>query len=133
MNSAMTKKKVFLDTSILIGRVTKRSKETIKVFKDPELELYTNELALKELYHVLKDEFKFSDLEISYAIDYLRAKCIILSTPPKNEMKKIKLRDKSDRPFVCSALKYNLELYIDDFKTFQDAEKYVKVRRISKK
>jgi predicted nucleic acid-binding protein len=88
---------------------------------------------LKELYHVLKDEIKFSDLEISYALDYLRSKCIILPTPSKNEMKKIKLRDKSDRPFVCSALKYNLELYIDDFKTFKDAEKYIKAKRISKK
>ena len=53
----MTKKQVFLDTSILIGGVIKRSKEAIKIFKDPEIEKYTNELALKELYHVLKDEF----------------------------------------------------------------------------
>ena len=128
----MTKKQVFLDTSILIGGVIKRSKEAIKIFKDPEIEKYTNELAFKELYHVLKDEFSFSELEISYAIDYLRAKCIVLPTPSKNEFTKIELRDKSDRPFVYSALKYDLELYIDDFKTFQDAEKYVKVKRISK-
>lgn len=128
----MTKKKVFLDTSILISRVTKRSKEAIKIFKDPEIEKYSNKLALKELYHVLKDEFDYSELEISYALDYLRANCVVLPIPSKNEIKKIKLRDKSDRPFVCSALKYDLELYIDDFKTFQDAEQYVKVKRISK-
>ena len=128
----MTKKQVFLDASILIGRVTKRSEEAIRIFKDTEIEKYTNELALKELYHVLKDEFSFSELEINYAIDYLRAKCIILPTPSKNEFEKIKLRDKSDSPFVCSVLKYDLELYIYDFKTFQDAEKYVKVKRISK-
>ena len=129
----MTKKNIFLDTSILISRITKRSKEAIKIFNDPKLELYTNELALKELYHVLKDEFEYTEMEISYALDYIRVTCIILPTPSKIEINKVKLRDKSDRPFVYSAMKHNLELYVDDFQTYQDAKKYVKVKRIVEK
>ena len=86
----------------------------------------------KELYHVLKNEFQYSELEIGYAVDFIRANCIILPTPTNEEMETIKIRDKSDRPFVYSALKYGLTLYIDDEKTFEDAKKYVKVKRIMK-
>ena len=104
----------------------------MKIFNDPGAELYTNELALKELYHVLKDDLGFSELEIGYAVDYIRAACVVLPTPSKKEITKIQLRDRSDRPFVFSAQKYDLVLCVDDEKTFQDAKKYVKVKRITK-
>ena len=124
--------KAFLDTSVLIGQILKLSTKAQRIFTDNSIEKYTNEYALKELYHVLKKKYGFTELEIAYAIDYIREICIILPNPITNEMKKINIRDRSDRPFVCSAMKYNLELYIDDMKTLTDAEKYVAVRRIPK-
>ena len=124
--------KAFLDTSVLLGKVLKRSRSAEKVFQDPDIEKYTNEYALKELYRVLKYHFGFSEIHIGYAIDYIRETCIILPLPGKEEIKAIKLRDRSDRPIVHSARKYNLILYIDDEKTYQDAKKYVDVERVSK-
>ncbi|MEA3559134.1 MAG: hypothetical protein U9R75_07775 [Candidatus Thermoplasmatota archaeon] len=124
--------KVFLDTSVLLGKVLKLSRQAERVFTDPDIEKYTNEYALKEMYHVLKKNFKFSEIQISYAIDYVRQECIILPSPKKEEIQSIKIRDKADRPIVYSAKKYDLILYIDDEKTYQDSKKYAKVRRISK-
>jgi predicted nucleic acid-binding protein len=126
----MAKIKAFLDTSVLIGKVLKISKNAEKVFNDSYIEKYTNECALKELYHVLKNSFNFSEENIGYAIDYIRETCIILPAPKKEEFKKIKLQDKSDRPIVYSAHSNNLILFIDDEKTYQDAKNYVEVRRI---
>ena len=123
--------RVLLDTSVLLGHILDLSKEASRVFNDGSIEKYTNEYALKEVYHVLKMN-SYSELEISYVIDYIREECIILPNPSKNEMKKVEIRDKSDRPFVCSAMKYDLILYIDDFKSFQDARKYVRVHQITK-
>ncbi len=123
--------RVLLDTSVLLGHILDLSKEASRVFNDGSIEKYTNEYALKEVYHVLKKN-SYSELEISYVIDYIQEECIILPNPSKNEMKKIIMRDRSDRPFVCSAMKYDLILYIDDFKSFQDARKYVRAHQITK-
>lgn len=126
----MARIKAFLDTSVLIGKVLKVSVSAEKVFNDPYIEKYTNEYALKELYHVLKSSFKFSEKNIGYAVDYIRENCVVLPAPKKEEFKKIKLQDRSDRPIVYSAYSHNLILFIDDEKTYQDANNYVKVRRI---
>ena len=126
----MAKIKVFLDTSVLIGKVLKISESAEKVFNDPYIEKYTNEYALKELYHVLKNSFNFSEKNIGYAIDYIRESCIVLPAPKKEEFKKIRLQDKSDRPIVFSAYTNNLVLFIDDERTYQDAKNYVEVRLI---
>ena len=128
----MAKIKAFLDTSVLIGKVLKISNSAEKVFNDPYIEKYTNEYALKELYHVLKNSFGFSEKHIGYAIDYIKENCNILPAPRKEEFKMIELQDKSDRPIVYSAYSHNLILFIDDEKTYQDAKKYVRVKRISK-
>ena len=123
--------KALLDTSVILGHLLDISKEATKIFNNRSIEKYTNEYALMEVYHVLKHK-DFSELEISYVIDYIRDECIILPKPSKSEMKTINLRDKPDRPFVCSAKKYNLVLYIDDLKSFQDAKKYVEVYKVTK-
>ena len=123
--------KAFLDTSVLLGKVLKRSKNAEKVFVNPNILKYTNEYAIKEIYHVLKT-LGFSEIHISYAIDYIREKCIILPAPKKEEFMSIKLRDKADRPIVYSAFKYGFILYIDDEKSYHDAKKYVEVKRINK-
>ena len=121
----------FLDTSVLLGKILNNSKKADEVFKNPNIKKYTNEYAIKEVYHVLK-KLGFSEIHISYAIDYIREKCIILPTPKKEEFLDIMLKDKADRPIVCSAKKYNLVLYIDDEKTYLDAKKYVEVERVCK-
>ena len=121
----------FLDTSILLGKLLNRSKKAEEVFNNPNTKKYTNEYAIKEVYHVLK-KLGFSEIHISYAIDYIREKCIILPAPKKEEFMDIKLKDKVDKPIVCSAKKYNLVLYIDDEKTYLDAKKYVEVERVCK-
>ena len=126
----MARIKAFLDTSVLIGKVLKISEDAEKVFNDPYIEKYTNEYALKELYHVPKNSFNFSETNIGYAIDYIRESCVVLPAPKKEEFKNIKLQDKSDRPIVYSAYSNNLVLFIDDERTYQDAKKYVNVRRI---
>jgi len=124
--------RAFLDTRVILNKILKLSKNAEKVFLDTNIRKYTNEYVLKELYHVLKKQFKFSEIQISYALEYVRNECTILPNPNKNEIIKIKNRDKADRPVVCSAYKYDLILYLDDEKTYQDAEKYVQLVRIYK-
>ena len=123
---------VFLDTTILLGKILGRSKEAERIFESPSIQKHTSEYALKEVYHVLKKQYHYSEMEIGYAIDYIREKCKVLPMPTKEEIQMIKIRDKSDRPIVYSAYKYGLILYIDDAKTFQDAQKYIQVERIFK-
>ena len=124
--------RAFIDTSVVLNKILKLSKEAEKVFSDPDINKYTNEYVLKELYHVLKKQFKFSEIQVSYALDYVRNECTILPTPEKNEFTKVKINDKADKPIVCSAIKHDLVLYIDDEQTYQDAKKYVQVVRIKK-
>lgn len=124
--------KSFLDTSVLLDKVLLLSKEADELFRDRDIERYTNEVALKELYHVLKKRFGYSEAEISYIIDYIRETCTVLPAPSKKDIQGIRIRDLSDRPFVFSAKKYGLILYIDDEMTFQDAKGSVEVRRIRK-
>ncbi len=124
--------RAFFDTSVILNKTLKLSKEVEKVFSDPDINKYTNEYVLKELYHVLKKQFKFSEIQISYALEYVRKECTILPTPNKDDFTIIKIRDKADKLIVCSAYKHDLILYIDYEKTYQDAKKYVQVVRITK-
>ena len=124
--------RAFFDTSVILNKILKLSKEAEKVLSDPDINKYTNEYVLKELYHVLKKQFKFSEIQISYALEYVRNECTFLPTPKKDDFTIVKVRDKADKPIVCSAYKHELILYIDDEKTYQDAKKYVKVVRITK-
>lgn len=124
--------KAFLDTSVLLDKVLLLSKEADDLFRDRDIERYTNEMALKELYHVLKKRFGYSEVEISYILEYIRETCTVLPTPSKKEVLSIKIRDRSDRPFVLSAKKFGLVLYIDDEMTFRDAQEIVTVRRVRK-
>jgi len=124
--------KAFLDTSVLLDKILVLSKEADALFIDRDIERYTNEVALKELYHVLKRKFHYSESEIAYVVEYIRETCIVLPAPSKDEINSVKVRDRSDRPFVHSAKKFGLILYIDDEMTFQDAKGLVEVRRIRK-
>lgn len=124
--------RAFLDTSVLLDRVLSLSKEADDLFRDRDIERFTNEIALKEIYHVLRKRFGYSEAEISYIIEYTRETCTVLPTPSKKDIQSIRIRDRSDRPFMFSAKKYGLVLYIDDEMAFQDAQDIVEVRRIRK-
>ncbi len=127
----MEEQRVFLDTSVLLNWILDRSMEAKRVMTGPFLLRYTNEYALKEVYWVLSDKREYSEQDIADIQEIIRNCCVVLSTPRKEEFRKIRIQDKSDRPIVYSAMKHDLVL-IDDERTFQDAKEYVKVRRIPK-
>lgn len=124
--------KAFLDTSVILGKILGYSKDAVALFSDPGVERYTNEYALKELYHVLKHQHGFSEMQIAYAFEYVRKESTVLPSPSKEELSTIKLKDKADRPIVLSAFKHGLVLYIDDEVTYNDAKRYVTVVRVGK-
>ena len=128
----MVGERVFLDTSVILSWIKKSSKEADRIINDPDITRFINGYVLKEVYWVLNHQQGFSEQQIRDAVEDISNLCTILPTPSKEEFMKIRIRDKSDRPMVCSALKYNLVLLIDDEKTYRDAKKYVKVKRISK-
>jgi len=82
--------------------------------------------------NVLKKSFDFSEDEINYAMEDIYLKIEILPNPNINEYKKIKIRDRSDRPIVCAAQKYNCRLLIRDFVTYQDSKDIIDVEYIPK-
>jgi predicted nucleic acid-binding protein len=116
----------FLDTSIIISAITGRSLKCIEILENKSFRLFTNEYAIKEVRRILKDVFKFTLKEINENVEYIESKCIILAKPTKNDIKNIKITDKSDTPIVYSALKMKIPLIIDDQQTYLDAKKYVK-------
>ncbi len=125
--------RAFLDTSILVGKVLNLSDRSNTVFEDENIIKHTNEYVLKELYHVMKKRYGYSEMQLHYILDFFREICIVLPTPSKEEFSTIKIRDRSDRPIVYSAYKHDLILYIDDEWTYKDAQKYVTVQRVQEK
>ncbi|MCI0480850.1 MAG: hypothetical protein L0213_04595 [Candidatus Dadabacteria bacterium] len=123
---------VFLDTGVLLGRVLGTLTGSEGIFNDNTLERYTNEYCLKEAYRVLRDAYGYSDVQIGYALEYIRSKCLILPTPSKEEFRKIDITDRSDRPVVFSAYKYGLVLYTTDERTYRDSKRYVTAKKIGK-
>jgi len=124
--------KAFLDTSVILGKILGYSKDAETLFSDPDVETYTNDYVLKELYHVLKRQHGFSEMQISYVFEYIRKESTVLPSPSKEELSTIKLKDNADRPIVLSAYKHGLVLYIDDEVTYNDAKRYVTVVRVGK-
>jgi predicted nucleic acid-binding protein len=122
--------RVFLDTSVIISAVTGTSAEALRLVFSRSSEAHTNEYVLKEVYHVLKKDFKFKEELIARVLDSIKEKLIIHKDPPVKAFKKLDLRDKADRPIVCSAMNLGCTLIIADEVTYQDAKKYVKVRRL---
>jgi predicted nucleic acid-binding protein len=122
--------RVFLDTSVIIAAVTGTSTEAFRLVFTTSREAHTNEYALKEVYHVLRTVFKFKEELIAKVLDSIRERIIIHKDPPVKAFKKLDLRDKADRPIVYSAMELGCTLIIADEVTYQDAKKYVKVRRL---
>lgn len=121
--------KLFLDTTVIVSAVTRRNIASYNLLLNYEGELYTNRYVIKECIRVLKKEFGYSDELINRALDYVRARCEVMPTPSEKEFAKIAIRDKADRPVVCSTMKKGCVLIIDDEETYDDAKKYVEARR----
>ena len=125
MQKNMEITKFFLDTTIIISAITGRSLKCVEILENRNFTLYTNEYAIKEVRRILNDVFQFTTKEINENVEYIESKCIILPNPSKNDIKNIKISDKSDTPIVSSALKLKIPLIIDDHRTYIDAKKYV--------
>jgi predicted nucleic acid-binding protein len=117
--------KFFLDTTIIISAITGRSLKCVEILENRNFTLYTNEYAIKEVRRILSGVFQFTTKEINENVEYIESKCIIPPKPSKNDIKNIKISDKSDTPIVSSALKLKIPLVIDDHRTYIDAKKYV--------
>jgi len=124
--------KYLLDTSVIIAGLTGTSKRSKRYYDDNTIKKCTIEYVIKEVYHVLKNSFHFSEDEINYAMEDIYIKIEILPNPNVNEYKKINIRDRSDRPIVCAAIKNDCRLLIRDFKTYQDSKDLVDVEYIPK-
>lgn len=121
--------KLFLDTSVIVSGVTSRNPDSTVILLDEEFKRYTCEYVVKELRRVLQEHFEFSIRDVNEVIDLVREKCIVLPMPSKNELKKIKLKDKSDRPIVISAMKYDCILVTEDGLLHKQAKMYVRTAR----
>lgn len=121
----------FLDTTILISALTGRSLRCVEILESNKYKFYTNEYAIKEVKRILKDIFELTPDEINENIEYIETRCIVLPKPTKNELRNIKITDKSDIPIVVSAKKFNIPLIIDDYVTYKDAKKYIKTFKSS--
>ena len=115
----------FLDTTILISAITGRDLKCVEILENNNFVLYTNEYAIKEVRRILRDVFDLTSNDINESIDHIRSKCSILPQPSKNEIKNIKISDKSDKPIVATAKKLKIPLIINDHTTYIDAKKYI--------
>lgn len=120
--------KIFLDSTTFIGAFTKRSPASVLILESP-IEKCTNEYVIKEIRRILKDEYPFTSDQINRAVAHIESKCEILKTPSAEEYSKIGIRDKSDRPIICSAKKIGAILITDDYLLYHDAKKYVVSKR----
>jgi predicted nucleic acid-binding protein len=126
----MMTERVFLDTSVIVAAVTGTSADAFQLLFTPNCESHTNEYVLKEVYHVLRKAFRRHEEDVAKILDIVREKVKVHKDPPVKAFKKLKLRDRSDRPIVYSAMILGCTLIIADEVTYQDAKRYVKVRRL---
>ncbi len=129
MQKSSEKARIFLDTTVIVSAVTKRNLASYEILLSYTGEIYTNRYVIKEVLRVLKKEFGYSDELVNRALDYVKLRCHVLPTPHKEEFKKISLRDKADKPVVCSAMKSRCVLVIDDEETYADAKRYIETKR----
>ncbi len=119
--------KAFLDTTVIISAVTGRALSSLWILEERDIERYTNEYVIKEVRRVLK-KFQYNPEQINKVVEHVREKCLVLSTPSKEEIKKILIQDKSDRPIVYSAKKAGCILITDDGGLRRSGKKYVKTQ-----
>ncbi len=71
----------------------------------------------------------YSDYDIDLAIENIERNANLLPDPSKNECRKIRITDKSDRPIVYSAMKHDCVLVTEDRLLLKEGRKYVRTMR----
>lgn len=120
--------KFFLDTNILLSSLITGRKAhifSLSILLQNNIQLVTNEYVIKETRKILKEIYLFDSEDIHRFMEYLRCKIEVVKTPSKEEFKIINSNDKSDRPIIFSAKKYDCILITDDTPTKNDAKKYI--------
>jgi len=117
--------RLFLDTTVVISSITARNPASVILVSEKRYELVVDEYVIKETRRVLSDEFEFSDQDVNRSIDFIRENMTVVPMPSKNEFKKLNMKDKSDRPIVCSAKRNNCILVTEDGLLHTQAKKYV--------
>ena len=117
--------KLFLDSTVIISALTSRNPASVLIIIKQKFPLFTNEYVIKEVRRILGIEFKFTVDEVNRSIDFMRDILVVLPMPNKNEFKKIQIKDKSDKPIVCSAKNSGCILVTEDRLLYQNAQKYV--------
>ncbi|MCX9014060.1 MAG: PIN domain-containing protein [Candidatus Methanoperedens sp.] len=120
--------KLFLDTNVLLNSLLRDRRahiSSLSILLQNNIQLVTNEYVIKETRKILEDIYSFDKADINQIIEFLRAKIEIVKTPSREEFKTINSSDKSDRPIIFSAKKYDCVLITDDAPTKKDAGKYI--------
>jgi predicted nucleic acid-binding protein len=120
--------KLFLDTNILLSTLIPDRKVHImclSILLQNNIVLITNEYVIQETRKILEEIYLFDSEDIHRFMEFLRCKMEIVKTPSKEEFKTINSKDKSDRPIIFSAKKYDCVLITDDSPTKKDAKKYI--------
>lgn len=124
--------KLFLDTTVLLSSILNRNKNSWALLniKYPNFELITNNTSIKEMRRVLREEYNFSDEKINASVDFIEGVCKVVKTPKKEEFLIYQLRDKSDRPLICSAIKEGCDYLVTEDQRFNaDAQRYIPTLR----
>jgi|GEM_PF-1626368 len=120
--------KLFLDTNILLSTLIPDRKAHIlclSILLQNNIQLITNEYGIKETRKILEEIYLFDSEDIHRFMEFLRCKIEVVKIPSKEEFKMINSKDKSDRPIIFSAKKYDCVLITDDILTKNDAKKYI--------
>lgn len=120
--------KLFIDTNILLSTLIPDRKAHISclsIVLQNNIQLVTNEYVIKETRKILEEIYIFDSEDIHRFMEFLRCKMEVVRTPSKEEFKMINSKDKSDRPIIFSAKKYDCILITDDIPTKNDAKKYI--------
>lgn len=117
--------KLFLDTSVLLSGILRRNNHSWRLLNN-KFEFIINEFVMIEFRRQLK-KFGYNEEMASALVDSIAQKCRVAKKPKKEEFAKFRLRYKSDRPIVCSAVKEKCDFLVTEDEHLKiDARKYIK-------
>ncbi len=117
--------KLFLDTSVLLSGILRRNNHSWR-FLNSKFEFIINEFVMIEFRRQLK-KFGYSEEMASALVDSIAQKCRVAKKPKTEEFAKFRLRYKSDRPIVCSAVKEKCGFLVTEDEHLKiDARRYIK-------
>jgi predicted nucleic acid-binding protein len=124
-------KPLFLDTSVIIDAFVGTSEDAFRLLFESKESLHTIDYVMKEIYHVMRNKYNYSEVQVNRVRDAIRTRVTIHKNPPVKALCKLDIRDSSDKPIVYAARSLGCILVLSDEVTRTDAQKYVKVRRLA--